>query len=299
MSENREPCHVAVPGATIAYFVRGDADPDRRTRPLLLVGSPMDSTGFTGLAGHVPARVVVTVDPRNTGASRREDPTAPVTPAQHAADLRAVIEDLGAGSVDVFATSGGAVNALALVADHPELVRVLVAHEPPAAAHLPDAERVAAAGADIVAAYERSGRGPAMARFIALVMHRGEVTDDYLARPAPDPAQFGLPAEDDGGRGDPLIANLSGGGIETVLDVAALRAASTRIVIGVGEESGGPADGEIAARSAYAVAAALGTDPVLFPGGHDGFRGGQPGQHGRSEEFAVTLARVLAGTTAA
>ena len=34
--------------------------------------------------------------------------------------------------VDIFATSGGAVNALALVAKHPEQVRTLVAHEPPA-----------------------------------------------------------------------------------------------------------------------------------------------------------------------
>jgi pimeloyl-ACP methyl ester carboxylesterase len=35
------------------------------------------------------------------------------------------------GAVDIFASSGGAVNALALVARHPEQVRTLVAHEPP------------------------------------------------------------------------------------------------------------------------------------------------------------------------
>jgi pimeloyl-ACP methyl ester carboxylesterase len=69
--------------------------------------------------------------------------------------------------VDIFASSGGAVNALALVANHPEQVRTLVAHEPPASQELPDREPVLAACVDIRQTYQTSGFGPAMAKFIA------------------------------------------------------------------------------------------------------------------------------------
>ena len=133
-----------------------------------------------------------------------------------------------------------------------------------------------------------------MARFIALVMHLGPVTDEYLARPAPVPAQFGLPTEDDGSRGNPLIGNLRGGGVEHPLDVDALRRAAPHVVVAVGEESGGPADGALAGRSAHALAAALGVPPVVMPGGHDGFLGGEFGQTGSPDAFGAALRRVLA-----
>ena len=55
------------------------------------------------------------------------------TTEEHADDLHRLILALDARPVDIFASSGGAVNALALVARHPEQVRTLVAHEPPAA----------------------------------------------------------------------------------------------------------------------------------------------------------------------
>ena len=42
-----------------------------------------------------------------------------------------------------------------------------------------------------------------------LLQGQGEFTDDYLAQPAPDPAQFGMPAEDDGSRDDPLLSERS------------------------------------------------------------------------------------------
>jgi pimeloyl-ACP methyl ester carboxylesterase len=46
-------------------------------------------------------------------------------------DLHRIVQAIGGGPVDLFASSGGAVNALALVAKHPYDVRILVAHEPP------------------------------------------------------------------------------------------------------------------------------------------------------------------------
>jgi pimeloyl-ACP methyl ester carboxylesterase len=286
------PGTVEVPGAVLAFSVLGDlADATADSPPLVLAGSPMDSTGFGSLAARIPDRVLVLTDPRNTGRSTRDEPTAAVTPEQHAEDLHALIRTLGDGPVDVFASSGAAVNFLHLVATHPDDVRLLVAHEPPMAGLLPDAAAIARVCDDLVATYDASGFGPAMARFIGLVMHRGEVTGD---EPPPDPAMFGMPTEDDGSRTDPLMANMRGEGVTRVPDLDAVRSAPTTVVVGVGEESGGPADGEVAGRSAHAVAAALGVEPVVFPGGHNGFLGGEFGQTGKPDEFAARLLEVLA-----
>ncbi|MBD3914127.1 alpha/beta fold hydrolase [Nocardioides hwasunensis] len=287
----RTPGTVAVPGAVLSFTVVGDlADATDGAPPLVLAGSPMDSTGFGSLAAGLEGRVLVLTDPRNVGRSTREDDTAAVTPEQHAEDLHALVEALGMGPVDLFASSGAAVNALFLVAAHPDDVRLLVAHEPPMTALLPDAEPIARACDDLVAAYDAAGIGPGMARFISLVMHRGEWTGD---EPIPDPAMFGLPAEDDGSRSDALMANMRGEGCTRVPDLDAIRSASTTVVIGVGEESGGPEDGEIAGRSAYAVARALDVEPAAFPGGHNGFLGGEFGQTGKPQEFAARLREVL------
>ena len=294
-ASTRTPGTVAVPGAVLSYTVIGDlADATADSPPLVLGGSPMDSTGFESLVAGLETggagRVIVLTDPRNVGRSTRDDDTAAVTPEQHAEDLHALVEALGVGPVDFFATSGGAVNSLFLVAAHPDDVRLLVAHEPPMAPLLPDGAAIGRACDDLVAAYDADGIGAGMSRFIALVMHRGEWTGQ---EPLPDPAMFGLPSEDDGSRSDGLMANMRGEGCTRVPDLDAIRRAPTKVVVGVGEESGGPVDGEIAGRAGYAVARELGVEPVVFPGGHNGFLGGEYGQMGKPEEFAAALRAVL------
>ena len=118
-----------VPGATLTYDVRRN---DATTEPiLLLIGWPMGAGGFGTLSRHFSDRTVVTYDPRGVERSTRADPTSPVTPDIHADDLHRLIQAIGGGPVDLFASSGGAVNALALVSKHPGDVRTLVAHEPP------------------------------------------------------------------------------------------------------------------------------------------------------------------------
>jgi pimeloyl-ACP methyl ester carboxylesterase len=278
-----------VPGAVLHYDIRSD---EASTEPvLLIIGSPMGAAGFGTLAGHFTDRTVVTYDPRGADRSRRTDGAAETTPEEHADDLHRLILALDAGPVDIFASSGGAVNALALVARHPEQVRTLVAHEPPASQELPDREEVLAACADIRQTYYRGGFGPAMAKFIALVSYQGPLPAGYADQPGPDPAAFGLPAGDDGSRDDPLV----GQNIVTCNayrhDFDALRAASTRVVIGVGAESGQG----LAGRAGLAVAGRLGTPPVTFPGDHGGFLGGEYGQTGEPDAFAATLHQVLAG----
>ena len=277
------------PGAVLHYDVRRN---DSSTEPvLLIIGSPMGAAGFVTLAGHFTDRRVVTYDPRGAGRSPRTDGALETTPDEHADDLHRLITALDAGPVDIFASSGGAVNALALVAKHPEQVRTLVAHEPPAMRELPDAETVVAVCVDIHETYLSRGFGPAMAKFIALVSQQGPLPSDYLERPDPEPAAFGLPTEDDGSRNDPLV------GLNMIPlahyrhDFDALRAAPTHVILAVGEESGQM----VAGRGAVAVAERLGTAPVTFPGGHDGFLGGEYGGMGKPDAFAATLREVLTG----
>ncbi|MFF7443435.1 alpha/beta fold hydrolase [Streptomyces sp. NPDC008122] len=275
-------------GATLRYDVRPGTGTDER--PLLLIGSPMDATGFTTLASHFADRTVVTYDPRGVGRSERTDGAVETLPEEHADDLARLIEALGAGPVDVFASSGGAVNSLALVARRGDLVHTLVAHEPPTAQVVEDREAALAACEDVHATYLRDGWGAGMVRFIALTGHQGPLPADWSDGPFPGPETFGFPSEDDGSRGDPLLGQNMRGCTSYRPDVPALSAAPTRIVVAAGEES----EGQFAARAAAALAGALGTPLAVFPSHHGGFLGGEFGQQGAPEEFAKALRAVLA-----
>jgi pimeloyl-ACP methyl ester carboxylesterase len=204
-------------------------------------------------------------------------------------DVHAVIEALGAGPVDMFASSGGAVTALALVAAHPDDVLTLVAHEPPLIPVLPDAEAAERARAGFRDVYEAKGAGAGMAAFIAMTSWRGEFTDEYFAQPPPDPAAFGMPADDDGSRDDPLLSDRSWAVSGYRPDVDALAAAPTRIVIAVGEES----EGTFTGRAAVATAELLGGRATVFPSHHGGFLCGDFGYAGQPEAFARRLREVL------
>ena len=289
MTMTEETTHtLAVPGATLTYDVRPGRSPD--ATPLFLTGSPMAAAGFGTLASHFTDRTVVTYDPRGSERSQLTEPTTPPTPEQHADDVHRIIQQLGAGRIDLFASSGGAVNALALVAQHPEDVRTLVAHEPPLPTLLPDREAALAAARAVNETYRQRGWGPGMAHFIAVVSHRGEFAADFAQQPAPDPTMFGLPTEDDGSRTDPLLGLALVGSIGYEPDFEALGAASTRIVMAAGAES----EGEMANRGAFAVAERLGAEPVVFPSNHGGFLGGEYGQMGEPDAFADKLRDVLA-----
>jgi pimeloyl-ACP methyl ester carboxylesterase len=278
------------PGVTITYDVRKTDAPGAPV--LFLIGSPMGAGGFGTLAGHFTDRTVVTYDPRGVERSVKADPSSVSTPDQHGDDLHRIIKELEAGPVDLFASSGGAVNALALVAKHPEDVRTLVAHEPPLAAILPDREAAMALTQAISDTYQRSGFGAGMAQFIAAVSHNGPITPEFAAQPGPDPAMFGLPTEDDGTRTDPLLYQNITTCTHYQPDFDALRAASTRIVLAAGVES----EGQMANRGAHAVAERLGTTAVPFPSDHGGFLGGEYGQAGDPDAFAAKLREVLSGS---
>jgi pimeloyl-ACP methyl ester carboxylesterase len=280
-----------VPGAVLTYDVREAATPSDEP-PLLMIGLPMGAEGFTTLAGHFADRTVVTYDPRGVERSTREPSADLPGVGTHAEDVHRVIEAVGGGPVDLLASSGGAVVALELAAVYPDDVRTVVAHEPPLASVLPDREAMAAAMTDIHDTYQAKGFGAAMAKFIALVTVEGELTAEYVKQPDPDPAMFGLPAEDDGTRDDLMF------GVNMLTlppyepRYEALRSGTPRVLIAVGADTGEQMTG----RAARGAAALLGADPVVFPGGHGGFGGGEYGQPAdKPVEFAARLREVLAG----
>jgi pimeloyl-ACP methyl ester carboxylesterase len=274
------------PGAVLTYDVRSN---EASTEPvLLMIASPMGAAGFETLSGYFTDRTVVTYDPRGAERSTLTDDAPQSTPDVHGDDLHRLIASLDSGPVDLFASSGGATNALALVAQHPEQVRTLVAHEPPLAQLLPDREEALAAIHDIDETYQRDGFGPGMAKFIAIVMNKGPVPADFADQPA-DPAMFGLPTEDDGSRDDVLLGQNLVTNLSYQPDIDALRDASTRIVVVAGVES----EGELSHRGAEALAERLGTKAVTFPSDHGGFLGGEYGQTGDPEAFAAALRKML------
>jgi pimeloyl-ACP methyl ester carboxylesterase len=277
----------------IAYDVHGPLPTADGHPPLLMIGQPMDATGFAALASHFPDRTVVTYDPRGLGRSTRKDGRVDHDPTVQAGDVHAVIQALGHGSVEMFASSGGAVTALALVARYPDDVTTLVAHEPPLIPVLPDAEAAERARASVRDAYEAKGSNAGMAAFIAMTSWQGEFTEDYFAQPTPDPAMLGMPTVDDGSRDDPLLSDRSWTVSGYHLDVDALTLARTRVVVAVGEESGDTFTG----RASVAAAELLGQQATVFPSHHGGFMGGEFGYAGQPEAFARRLRAVLGDDT--
>ena len=273
-------------GAVLAYDVRQPGTPDGH-RPLFVLGSPMAASGFGQLVDHIDDRTVITYDPRGTERSTL-GPGGEVTVEMHADDMHRVVEATGLAPVDVFASSGGAVNALSWIVDHPGDVHTLVAHEPPLVTLLEDREMAMKVNADIVDTYQQRGYGPAMAKFVKLVMHRGQLPADYLDKPAPDPSQFGFPAEDDGSRDDLLLGrNLTMAPFEP--DAEALRATAVRIVPAIGAEG----EGTMARRGGEALAELLGAEPVVFPGDHGGFAANEWSAGNDPKAFARRLCELL------
>ena len=248
-----------VPGARLYYERRG-------TGPLLLmIGSPMDSTGFAGLASALAGDyTVVTYDPRCIGNSSREDTSQDVTPGQQADDVHRLLSALDGGPASVFGSSGGATVGLALVTAHPGQVRTLVAHEPPVVELLPDSAQVRAQFEDIYDTYRADGAEKAWQKFLAhtgLAGAPGQEADAPQWQPSPEEmARMRATNET-------FFKYLLRPTTYYRPDIEALKAAPTRIVVAAGATS----KGQLPNRTAVALADRLGTTVVDFPGDHVGF----------------------------
>jgi clorobiocin/coumermycin A biosynthesis protein CloN7/CouN7 len=279
MPDSDPTTHVLdVPGARLYYERRGNGP------LLLLIGSPMDSSGFTPLASALADHyTVVTYDPRGIGNSSREDTSEDVTPAQQADDVHRLLSALGGEPADLFGSSGGAVVGLALVTAHPEQVRTLVAHEPPVVELLPDAAQLRAQIEDIYDTHRVEGADKAMQKFMAHAgLGAGPAREADAPRWEPSPEQLARMRATT----EHFLAHLLRPTTRYRPDIEALRAASTRIVVAGGATS----KGQLANRTVVTLADQLGTTVVDFPGDHGGFLA-------FPEQFGRLLDRVLTETT--
>ena len=217
---------VSVPGARLHYEVRG-------TGPLLLViGSPMASAEFAPLADCLAGdHTVVTYDPRGIANSTIDNADEDSTPELRADDIVAILDDLGAESADLFGSSGGAVTGLALVARHPGRVRTLVAHEPPLLELLPDAAEQRAATQDIIDTFRTDGMQIAWFKFMANAGFDVSAPEGEMPVP-PEPS------EDERREAARFFDHELWHTTQYLPDIEALKAGPSRIVIGIGADSG-------------------------------------------------------------
>jgi len=267
-----------VPGASLYYEAQGSG-------PMLLIipGGPQDAGVFSHISRLMADRyTVVTYDPRGNSRSPFDGEAKELEVEQQADDAAALIKALGGGPAFVFGTSGGAQIGLDLAARRPDLVRTLVAHEPPAIMLLPDPSEALAADKELHETYLSEGADAAMAKFFSMNGLDGEGEGG--------PPEFEMPPE-----AAETFARVSGNfeywlahGMlplslyEPKVDV--LRKGKPRVVVALGEQSKGQPIYEMGG----AVAEKIGVEPVLFPGDHMGFETD-------AEGFTEKLDRTLRG----
>lgn len=262
---------IDVPDGRLYYEVRGHG-------PLLLIsGSPMPAAAFAPLADALASDyTVITHDPRGISASALNDPEGPSDPERRADDLIVLLDSIGADTVDMFGSSGGAVTGLALVAKYPGRVRTLIAHEPPLLELLPDAADWRASIDDIVATFHEHGAGAAWGKFMASAGFVQPGDDAQQQQPTEEPT-----AQQNADNARFFDHDLRGT-TRYLPELAGLTSGPTRIVVGVGSESGHLNTYQTSVR----LATLLAEPPVEFPGDHGGFLG-QP------EKFASVIREVL------
>ncbi|MBU2668042.1 alpha/beta hydrolase [Actinoplanes bogorensis] len=244
------------PDADLYYELRGDG-------PLVvLAGAPMTADAFTALAEMLAVdHSVLTTDPRGINRSSVRDREEPSTPGQRADDLAALIEHAGRGRAKLaLGSSGGAVSVLALAEAHPGVVETVVAHEPPLLEVLPDRDELWAATEEMLAIFETGDRRATFRRFM-------EIANLQLPDEVVEMMAGGEPTEQE--RADEAFQyrNMYRGTVGFRPDVERLTSGPARVLVGLGEDSAG----ELCDRTSRALAAMLGGEPVMFPGGHIGF----------------------------
>ena len=258
-----------VPGARLYYEVRGQG-------PLVvLVGAPMDARPFGPLAELLAGDyTVLTTDPRGINRSPVDDPGQDSTPEMRADDLSRLVACVDAGPAVVLGSSGGAVSALALVQAHPGQVSTVIAHEPPLIELLPDRLERHAGNEEVIARWLAGDYAGSWRAFLNNAdIHLPEGVFEAVFAAEPDPQALA----DTTYQNTRMLRPTT----RFVPDIGALRSAGG-VVIGIGEGSAG----QVCDRTSRALAAALGLEPTMFPGGHTGFAEDPAG-------FAVRLRSVL------
>ena len=276
------------PDVDLVYDVHGPLPTADGRRPLVLIGQPMDASGFTALVSQLPDRTTVTYDPRGMGRSVRKDGRVDNDPEVQAADVAASSSALGVGPVDMFASSGGAVTALALVAAHPDARARRwspTSHRCSRCSRMPRPPYAGRISSGHVRG-RRLGRGDGRVHRLHVMAGRAHRRRTSSSR-RPTRRASGCPPTTTAGATIRCCRIARGRSRATARTSPHSAAAPTRVVVAVGEESLNLLTG----RTAEATARLLGQEPTVFPSHHGGFMGGEFGYAGQPEAFALRLAR--------
>jgi pimeloyl-ACP methyl ester carboxylesterase len=246
-----------VNGAQLYYEVRG-AGPNL----VLVPGAKGEADTYQKLAQELARRHrVVTYDRRGFSRSTL-DGTQDYDHrlAADTDDLRSLIAHLGDQPATVFGNSSGAIVALELLTHHPELVGVVIAHEPPTVNLLPDAATWRDFFDNVYDTYRTSGIPTAMRAFATGAfsdadrrgMHRQAMqhTNDRYRE---DNTVYWMEHEL---RQYPRVD----------VDLDALATHTGKLMLAAGHDS----RGYLTYRTTEALAHKLGLDVVELPGGHIG-----------------------------
>lgn len=265
---------LTAPGARLHYEVRGSGP-----ALLFIPGGNGDGDVYAGVAELLADRfTVITYDRRGFSRSVLDGPVPADRLGTDCADVHRLLTEVAREPAHVFGSSSGAIVALRYAATHPDWIRTLIPHEPPAITLLPDAERLAAFTEDVYATYRASGMEAAMRVFA-----------DGVGMRAPEPAQDERQSPEPAEMMRRIQVNMEfwmehelRQYPRTSIDVAALRELSGRVVPAGGRES----HEQWPYRPNTVLAERLHLEMVDFPGGHVGY-----GTH--PSEFANALTGIL------
>ena len=233
--------------AELYYEVRGSGP-----ALVMIAGAGGDAGFYESTAEELAdAFTVIIYDRRgNSRSTGRTD--KPMRFEEQADDAKAIIDALAGGAALVYGSSLGALIALDLAARHPDSVKALIAHEPPAVRVLPDSGNQLAYMDLIHATYREEGAHAAGAKFAS--SFPGEGTYEW---PASVLERFA-------GNVDFLFETEWSSIAGYRPDMQALKSAAFPIVMAAGSAD----RGYYFARSAAVIAMEIGAEWAEFPGTH-------------------------------
>jgi DNA-binding transcriptional MerR regulator/pimeloyl-ACP methyl ester carboxylesterase len=259
---------VASDGCSLYYERRGEGP-----GLLLVVGGGGDCAYYSALADILASSyTVVTYDRRGNS---RSPYSGPMVVSQQSADALAVLGACGLSSATVFGNSGGATIALDLAARYPSAFPVVVAHEPPLPALLPDGA-VLREFEEIFRVLDTEGWRAAFTRFHKRM---DGLSDEQVAFLLNLPGPLARVS----GNWEYMVTQEMRPFIGYQPDFEAIRAGGSRVLLAAGTDSD-PTTREMAS----VVAAPLGVDVAAFPGGHTA-------PFDMADAVAARLREVLAG----
>jgi pimeloyl-ACP methyl ester carboxylesterase len=264
-----------VPGARLYYETRGSGPV-----LLLIVGGNGDASTYQRAADLLADRyTVITYERRGFSRSPLDGPVPEQRLATDGDDAHRLLSHVTDQPAHVFGSSSGAIVSLDLATRYPNQIRTVIAHEPPLANLLPDADRWLALMDKVYDAYRESGVDAAMRTFTDAMGVVPPMANPDGRIPPPEVAE--------------MIARIKRNMVfwlenearqypRYIPDVAALKAMSDRIVLAGGLDS----QDHFPYRPNTALAEQLGLPIAMFAGGHIGYAT-------HPAEFAARLHDVL------